>query len=79
VKIGIPVKCQNGHRATWVIKIQGLIPKPIGVNWTENCSCPKSNFGEGWSVCGEPFVMEDSTEGELSSLGSDESQIQDEE
>lgn len=57
MKIGIPVECQNGHKATWRMLITGLEKKDIGVKNSENCKCPKFDFGEGWKACGEPFFI----------------------
>lgn len=58
IKIGIPVECQNGHKATYVIAVNGLDPKHFGVDKSENCSCPKFDISEGWKQCGEPFIIE---------------------
>jgi len=52
----IPVKCQNGHKATWRIEVKGLETIPRGVTDEENCPCPKFDFGEGWRAAGDPYV-----------------------
>lgn len=44
----IPVECQNGHRATWVIEINGLEVIHKGVLEEKECDCPKFKFGEGY-------------------------------
>jgi hypothetical protein len=63
LKIGVPAKCSEcGNIATWVIEIRGLDTRHIGVSKDENCPCLKFNLGEGWSACGEPFVLGDSGE-----------------
>lgn len=59
IKLGVPVKCQNGHRATWIMEITGLECHHRGVAKDEDCKCPKFDFGEGWIACGEPFVMDE--------------------
>jgi len=57
VKIGTPVECQNGHKATYVIEINDLFPNIPGVSEEEKCDCPKWDFGEGWKSVGEPFII----------------------
>lgn len=57
MKIGIPVKCQNGHSATWIIEIDGLDVTEHGVDHRYSCSCPKGEIGEGFRESGKPFVI----------------------
>lgn len=57
MKIGIPVKCQNGHQATWVIELDGLDVIQLGVDHGDKCRCPKHALGEGYTAAGEPFVL----------------------
>jgi len=57
MKIGIPVQCQNGHKATWVVELRGLEHYHQGVPDSEKCDCPKHDFGMGYSACGEPAVI----------------------
>lgn len=56
--IGIPAKCQNGHKAIWRIEIGGLNARVRGVERDKKCDCPKINLGEGYEACGDPFVIE---------------------
>ena len=56
MRIGIPVMCQNGHEATWIIVINGLEVVNKGVTH-DKCQCSKSRFGEGYKEYGEPFVI----------------------
>lgn len=62
MKIGIPVKCQNGHKATWVIEIVGIGAHHRGVDKSKKCACPKLMAGEGYAPDGKPFLIEDVTE-----------------
>jgi hypothetical protein len=48
IKIGIPVVCQNGHRAVYYFKLENLEFKDEGVSKESNCKCPKFELGEGW-------------------------------
>ncbi len=59
MKIGIPSQCQNGHKATWVIELDGLEVYQRGVDQAEKCKCPKHEFGQGYTACGKPFVIVD--------------------
>lgn len=59
MKIGIPVKCQNGHKATWVFEFRGLDAVSMGAFGDPNrCKCPKHDIGQGYFPDGEPFVLE---------------------
>jgi len=58
IKIGVPVKCQNGHKAVWIMHITGFECYQDGVPKDEQCQCPKNDLGEGWHACGEPFIIE---------------------
>lgn len=59
MKIGIPVKCQNGHKATWLIEISGLDAVTMGAFGDPNrCKCPKHDIGQGYFADGEPFVFD---------------------
>ena len=60
MKIGIPVKCQNGHSATYVFQIDGLDMHEWGVKPEFSCSCPKGEIGQGWKESGAPYVIPDS-------------------
>lgn len=57
MKIGIPVKCQNGHAATWVVEFRGLDAVSLGVDHVGKCACPKHDIGQGYFRDGEPFVL----------------------
>lgn len=57
MKIGVPVKCHNGHRAIWVIEVDGLDVIHRGVPDAEKCGCPKHEIGQGYSPTGEPSVL----------------------
>ena len=57
LRIGIPVECQNGHKAIYKMVIIGLEVKELGVDRGQNCGCPKFGIGEGWRACGKPFVL----------------------
>lgn len=48
MKIGVPVICQNGHKAVYYFNLEELDWKDIGVAKEENCDCPKWEFGQGW-------------------------------
>lgn len=54
MKIMVPVECQNGHRATAFIEIEGLETRYLGVPHFQNCDCPKADFGQGWKAVGPP-------------------------
>lgn len=58
MKIAVPVKCQNGHSAIWIIEISGLDVRTIGVDEREQpkCDCPKHEIGQGYFPAGKPFV-----------------------
>lgn len=56
MKIAIPVECQNGHKATWHVHIEGLEVRELGVPHEEKCDCPKHNFGQGYHASGDPYV-----------------------
>lgn len=58
MKIGVPVTCQNGHKATWVIEIDGLDIIEHGVNRVVACDCPKICVGQGYRAAGKPYVIE---------------------
>lgn len=58
MKIGIPVKCQNGHKATWVVEFRGLDAVSLGVDHVGKCKCPKHEIGQGYFPDGEPFLLE---------------------
>ena len=60
--IEIPVQCQNGHKATWIIEINGLNVEQKGVSESEKCSCPKWSFGEGYVACGKPVISQENKE-----------------
>ena len=57
MKIGVPVKCQNGHRAAWLYSFRGLDVISEGVPHKEKCACPKHEIGQGYCADGEPFVV----------------------
>jgi hypothetical protein len=57
MKIGIPVKCQNGHKATWFIEFRGLDTVHLGVPSEGKCDCPKHEIGQGYFADGAPFVV----------------------
>lgn len=59
MKIGIPVKCQNGHAAVWVVQLKGLDVVHIGVPAAMQCACPKGDIGEGYFATGKHFVLEE--------------------
>lgn len=59
MKIGIPVKCQNGHTAVWIVEISGLEHHHKGVPEADKCKCPKHDFGMGYSAYDKPFVIGD--------------------
>lgn len=52
--IFVPVECQNGHKATWYIEIDGLNITDIGVPYYEQCDCPKWDIGQGYVAIGKP-------------------------
>lgn len=54
--IKIPVECQNGHRATWRLKIVDLKAEVIGVDSKDKCNCPKWGLGQGYHATGDPEV-----------------------
>ncbi len=54
--VGVPVVCQNGHEAVWLIKITGIEPELVGVPEWMKCQCPKFNFGEGYKENGNPVT-----------------------
>lgn len=56
MKIGVPVKCQNGHKAVWIIEISGLDVIERGVDPRLKCDCPKHEIGQGYFPAGKPFV-----------------------
>ncbi|MDF0750303.1 hypothetical protein NLU14_08675 [Marinobacter sp. 71-i] len=56
MKIAIPVECQNGHKAKWIICIDGLVARHEGVPTKEKCNCPKWQEGQGYTPCGKPEV-----------------------
>lgn len=58
MKIGVPVKCQNGHRATAYHRVEGLDTIYLGVPEDQKCACPKHDIGMGWFQDGKPFVVE---------------------
>lgn len=59
MKIGIPVKCQNGHKSTWLIEISGLDAVSMGTFGDPNrCKCPKHDIGQGYFADGAPFLLE---------------------
>lgn len=59
MKIGIPVKCQNGHKSTWLIEISGLDAVSMGTFGDPNrCKCPKHEIGQGYFADGKPFVVD---------------------
>lgn len=47
-RIGVPCQCQNGHKATWWYRLDGLTWVDEGVKHEEKCDCPKSEFGQGY-------------------------------
>jgi hypothetical protein len=55
--INVPVQCQNGHKANWVIEINGIDVHHKGVDNKLKCSCPKHDFGQGYHAVGKPFVL----------------------
>lgn len=57
MKIGIPVKCQNNHKAVWVIVIHGLDVSHEGVPKENKCDCPKRDYNQGYQSCGEPYLL----------------------
>lgn len=57
MKIAIPVKCQNGHKATWYVEFRGLDAVSGGVPSEGKCNCPKHEIGQGYFVDGDPFVV----------------------
>jgi hypothetical protein len=48
VKIGVPVVCQNGHRAVFWYELFGLTWSDRGVSRDQQCDCPKHDMGQGW-------------------------------
>lgn len=58
MKIGIPVKCQNGHKATWYAELvsNSLDFMHRGVPQDEKCDCPKHEIGQGYFSDGKPFA-----------------------
>lgn len=59
MKIGIPVRCQNGHKSTWLIEISGLEAVSMGTFGDPNrCKCPKHEIGQGYFADGKPFVVD---------------------
>ena len=54
--VGIPVVCQNGHEAVWLIKIYEIEPETLGVPEWMKCQCPKLKFGQGYKKNGNPVV-----------------------
>lgn len=57
MKIGIPVKCQNGHKAVWIYEISGLDVISLGVDHRLKCKCPKHEIGQGYFPDGKPFEV----------------------
>lgn len=57
IRIETPVRCQNGHLATWRMEISGYDVRHLGVSDAENCKCPKHDYGQGWHVIGEAKVV----------------------
>lgn len=57
MKIGVPVKCQDGHRAVWFYSFRGLDVISEGVPHKSKCDCPKHEIGQGYFADGEPFVV----------------------
>lgn len=59
MKIGIPVKCQNGHKAVWMIEISGLDAVSTGTfGDPDRCKCPKHDIGQGYFPDGAPFLLD---------------------
>jgi len=57
MKIGIPVKCQNGHHAVWFYRFRGLDVISEGVPPSTKCDCPKHEIGQGYFATGNPFLV----------------------
>lgn len=57
MKIAVPVECQNGHKARWIIRIDGLEVRHEGVPLIEKCRCPKWSEGQGYHATGKPEVV----------------------
>ena len=62
MELKIPVECQNGHKAFWHIKINGLNIETLGVPTKDKCDCPKWDYGQGYHALGNPEVVEDNQE-----------------
>ena len=48
VRVGVPVACQNGHRATWWFALRDLEWVPDGMDVIDKCDCPKCEMGQGY-------------------------------
>lgn len=57
MKIGVPVKCQNGHRAVWFYSFRGLDVISEVVDRELQCDCEYPESGQGYFADGEPFVV----------------------
>lgn len=61
--VGVPVKCQHGHRAVYWYCLSGedgLEWRPDGVEDHQACGCPKWGGHEGWTRDeGELIVEQD--------------------
>lgn len=58
MKVGIPVQCQNGHRATYWFELIRLTWHDRGVVESERCDCPKHGLEQGWSRSEGPVKIE---------------------
>lgn len=58
LRIKVPVECQNGHKAEWIIDIRGLHVGTIGVPREGKCDCPKVGMGQGYHAVGNPRIDE---------------------
>lgn len=55
--VALPVKCQNGHEATWYWELRGMTWSVIGVPDEQKCKCPKWSEGQGYRPAGDPEVI----------------------
>lgn len=68
LEVCVPVQCQNGHTATARFTFSGLNAIYQGVRAEENCACPKTELGQGWTAIGAPYVEESVTNVEAEAL-----------
>ncbi len=55
--IQIPVVCQNGHHAKWLLKIDNLDVRELGVSDDTRCGCPKYMRNAGYNRVGGPVTV----------------------